>query len=83
MIAAHVLKERATIVFGDRGPSAIEDESDMFLRNVVDGLHDDIASNPRRVESSIVPLRKPQNSQSNSFSVNGEICLFLWNEKSP
>jgi len=78
-----VLKERAAFVFRDRRPSALEDESDIFLRNVSDDLHGDIASNPSRLESSIVPLWKPQNSQSNSFSVNGENCLFLWNAKSP
>ena len=78
-----VLKEHAAIVFRDRRPSALEDEGDMFLRNVGDDLHGDIASNPRRLESSIVPLCKPKNSQSNRFSVNGEICLFLWNAKSP
>jgi len=61
----------------------LEDESDIFLRNVGDDLLSDIASNPRRPESSIVPLWKPQNSQSNSCSVNGKICVFLWNAKYP
>jgi hypothetical protein len=56
MLAAHILKERGAIVFRVRGPSALEDESDMCLRNVGDDLHGDIASNPRRLESSIVPL---------------------------
>lgn len=56
MAAARVLKERAAIVFSDRGPPALKYESDMFLRNVDDDLHGDIASSPRRLESSIVPL---------------------------
>jgi hypothetical protein len=77
-----VSKERAAIVFRDRRPSTLEDESDMFLRNVSDDLHNDIASDPSRLESSIVPLWKPKNSQSDSFSVNEENCLFLWNAKS-
>lgn len=71
-----VLKERAAIVFRDCRPSALEDENDICLRNVSDDLHGDIASNPGRLESSIVPLWNSQNSQSNSFSVNGENCLF-------
>jgi len=56
MLAPHVLKERGAIVFRDHGPSALEDESDVCRRNVGDDLHGDIASNPRRLESSIVPL---------------------------
>jgi hypothetical protein len=56
MFAAHVSKERGATVLMDRGPSALEDESDMCLRNVGDDLHGDIASNARRLESSIVPL---------------------------
>jgi hypothetical protein len=49
MVAAHVLKERAAIVFSDRGPSALKDERDMFLRNVDDDLHGDITASPRRL----------------------------------
>jgi len=56
MVAADVWKERAAIVFRDRGPSGLEDEGDMCLRNVGDDLHNQIISNSRRMESSVVPL---------------------------
>ena len=51
-----VLREGAAIVFWGSGPSALEDKSDMFLRNVGDDLHGDIASNPRKLEPPVVPL---------------------------
>jgi len=45
-----------------RGPSDIEHEGDMFLRNIGSHFTGDEASHPRRSKSSITPLQETENS---------------------